>query len=475
MATMVQVCLFVVLLVGFVCKFGLGKEVFYDENVDNTELANKLAKQLAIQSRMAQNNGNTPSLSSHPMRSLQEERKIEQVVAEEERMQRFLNERREWGPKQWLKENKGDGLPAFVFVKTHKTGSSTLTVTLLNMLLKYGHTAEFGRNSELNWPSVYKRTNALVADLSMPVDALVNHIMWSKMSATNAYTTLKGRAFTFTILRDPLTRFVSSWRYFNDRAAVIARVLNMDKDCFEGLDEPCLAQFLDKVEQSPPKDEVTRRLSVILASYTVDLGLGNTSGSSIPFRNFFPKPLVENKKRFESLVADLSKRMDLVLFTEQWELSMVLLARYLGVNASEDLLWWKEKSSAPSTTSWTKAIPKHLLEQFKRVFWREYMVYDTYKEQFVRIKTLLAEEDGGMGKLESEVAHLKDAQGRMTDVCDMMFMKNCKERKREFNGVMDVYEVMKVMWDDRKHSSGAKFPYKVGINYTRAKPGQQRK
>ncbi|XP_016296072.1 galactosylceramide sulfotransferase-like [Sinocyclocheilus anshuiensis] len=99
-----------------------------------------------------------------------------------------------------------------MFMKTHKTASSTL----MNLLLRFGekHQLKFalsdGRN-DFFYPSSFFRTQVKSYQPGLCYNIVCNHV---RFNAPEVEKLLPADAFFFTILRDPTELFESSFHYY---------------------------------------------------------------------------------------------------------------------------------------------------------------------------------------------------------------------------------------------------------------------
>eukprot|EP01147_Barroeca_monosierra_P004749 gene4749-8657_t len=254
-------------------------------------------------------------------------------------------------------------LPQFVFVKTHKTGSSTLTVLLANILEQENVYPAFGKDGRVGWPNSFVDVERQLKEPAADqFHAIITHIRWDTASFSTV-NRLLGRVFTFTLLRDPLDRFISACHY--DGFGPFYGLFGLVE---QPVDENILNLMLDKLEdtnyfmQYLPEDTAKEYLT----SYVYDLGLGDD-------------PLLLNENSLEHDLKLLDSRIDFVLITERWGESMALLRRHLCQPLSR-FVWLSHKVNSIRNSA--QDISEATRLRFRRVFWHEYRIYDKYKARF---------------------------------------------------------------------------------------------
>ena len=132
-------------------------------------------------------------------------------------------------PPQPLKEEACNEKRMIIFLKTHKTGSTTL----LNILFRFGEDRNLSfvlphANKERphqfpyrpvdlpavkSWPSGGRFRTAMVANWedSKHFDLLVQHMIWNRAEAEKAVP----GGYRITILREPVSRLVSAYSFFS--------------------------------------------------------------------------------------------------------------------------------------------------------------------------------------------------------------------------------------------------------------------
>ncbi|XP_004481408.1 galactosylceramide sulfotransferase [Dasypus novemcinctus] len=267
-----------------------------------------------------------------------------------------------------------------VFMKTHKTASSTL----LNIFFRFGqkHGLKFafpnGRN-DFDYPAFFARS--LVQDYRPGAcfNIICNHMRFH-------YDEVRGlvrpNAAFITVLRDPARLFESSFHYFGAVVPFTWKLSGRDK----------LAEFLqDPGRYYDPHGYNAHYLRNLLF---FDLGYDNGLDPGSP--------------RVQEHILEVERRFHLVLLQEYFDESLVLLKELLCWEL-EDVLYFKLNARRASAeprlsvelyrraTAWNM-LDARLYRHFNASFWRKVEAF-------------------GRERMAREVAALRSANERMRRVC----------------------------------------------------------
>ena len=247
-----------------------------------------------------------------------------------------------------------------LFLKTHKTGGSTIT----NILNRYGDTKNLTfvlpRQKQLFtflWPARFRV--AYSAPLyNFGANIMCNHARFNKRPMN--YLFPKERSRYITILRDPITQYESVFNFMH-----FAKPLG-----FKDEDDP-LGTFL---KFPPPFQEIRPLMKSTLALHLVrnpmlfDLGLD--------FRYY------QNVTAVERYIKFVDTEFDLVMILEHFDESLLLLKRllcwelkdilYFKLNERQDIQKRKfiSKEVREDIKSWNKA-DFMLYQYFNRTLWQK--------------------------------------------------------------------------------------------------------
>ncbi|XP_077163926.1 galactosylceramide sulfotransferase isoform X2 [Paroedura picta] len=276
-----------------------------------------------------------------------------------------------------------------MFMKTHKTASSTL----LNILFRFGekHRLKFafpkGR-SDFYYPSYFDRSQVQDYHPGTCFNIICNHMRFQYEELRKL---LPADTIFVTVLRDPAYLFESSFHYFGRIIPFTWKLSGEDK----------LAEFLrDPKHYYDPNGFNAHYLQNLLF---FDLGYDN---------NMHPdNPLVDQ------YIRETDQRFHLVMLMEYFDESLVLLKDLLCWEL-EDMVYFKLNARKDSTiskltdelyqkaTAWN-LIDAKLYQYFNATFWRKVEAYG--RERMARDVAKLHEENERMKSICIDGGHPVDA------------------------------------------------------------------
>lgn len=247
-----------------------------------------------------------------------------------------------------------------LFLKTHKTGGSTIT----NILNRYGEsrnlTFVLPRQAHLFtflWPARF-RLSYTAPLFDFGANILCNHARFNKRPMN--YLFPKETSRYITILRDPTAQYESVFNFMH-----FANPLG-----FKDEDDPLgtFLKFTPPFQDIKPLMKQTLALHLVRNPMSFDLGLD--------YRYY------QNRTAIERYLDFLDKEFDLVMIMEYFDESMVLLKRLLCWDM-KDILYFKlnerqdkqkrkfiSQEVRDDIKSWNKA-DFMLYQYFNRTFWRK--------------------------------------------------------------------------------------------------------
>ena len=243
------------------------------------------------------------------------------------------------------------------FLRTHKTGSSS-TGTIL---LRYG----VNRNrkivldpdlADMHWPAplVLNEVSSLVKSDEAKIFA--SHIRFNKGPVNSAFP--KPEAKYITILRHPVSQFKSAWMFY--KISELAHIPKSAMNTF--LKSP---DALQEIQKRLNKTRYPERYFHFANSNLYDLGLEQEN--------------IQNMKLVKSYIDKMEREFDLVMITEYFDESMILLKRLLCWEF-EDIVYFKLRSRKKSITfekevennilTWNRA-DAILFDHFNKTFWKK--------------------------------------------------------------------------------------------------------
>lgn len=259
-------------------------------------------------------------------------------------------------------------LPPIIFVKTHKTGSTTIA----NILFRLGEArqrrfmlgcSQAGCDGHLGWPGPFPGQEAerFWGPPRNQFDIICNHAVYDD-KRMRSYTTSSPRGpFLFTVLREPLSQIRSAFEYFKPHVTDWAsRILAME------------AMVPDS-----SKDAARFR-----NSQARDLGWYHQAGDA---------SLDSQDELVDEWLASLGRNFSLVVLTEHFDEGLVLLSRKFGVEIEELKYLKVEPAPVPSRlplTAQKRYVPPaaseaakilqlsnidvRLYAHFNRTFWQQW-------------------------------------------------------------------------------------------------------
>ncbi|XP_065667278.1 galactose-3-O-sulfotransferase 2 isoform X1 [Hydra vulgaris] len=246
-----------------------------------------------------------------------------------------------------------------VFLKTHKTGGSTIT----NILNRFGESRrltfilpKLGEN-RLDWPWFFRKDSFYPLNGSTP-NILNNH---ARYNPDVMQEIMPNDTIYITIVRNPITQFESSFSYMT-----FDKILGMQNST-----DP-LEEFFKNPEQVLVNYVLTQdlrinsdRLKLIRNGMFYDLGLES--------KDF------KNQKKIRSSIEKLDSQFDLVMITEYFEESLVLLKRLMCWEIDDVVFFRLKQRSTELKRTISKSLQKKIMQwsqadvqlykHFNRTFW----------------------------------------------------------------------------------------------------------
>lgn len=248
-----------------------------------------------------------------------------------------------------------------LFLKTHKTGSSTIT----NILNRFGESRglnfvlpKIGQN-RLDWPWYFQMDSFHPMNNTVP-NVLCNHARYNRkvMEALMPNDTLY-----VTILRDPVAQFESSFSYMT-----LDKILGMENST-----DP-LEKFFINPQSVLVNYVLTQdlrinsdRLKLIRNGMFYDLGLES--------KDF------ENKAAIRKAITQLDGEFDLIMMKEYFDESLVLLKR-LACLELDDLVYFNQNERK---SNFRRNISDKLKAKIRRWSYADVQLYNHFNKTFWKV------------------------------------------------------------------------------------------
>lgn len=267
-----------------------------------------------------------------------------------------------------------------MFMKTHKTGSSTF----LNVLLRFGqkHGLKFafpiGQN-DFYYPSLFKVSSVKEYRPGDCFNIICNHMRFNPHEVAKL---LPPGTMYISILRNPVDVFESAFHYYHRIIPLTWQIGGEDK----------LATFLNSPQTFYRSDALNSYYLRNLLSF--DFGLENNLEADDP--------------RVMTGIQKLSHHLDFVLLTEYFEESMILLKDTLCWTL-EDILYFKQNVRKKSSVSNLSPKLRAKAVQWNGADWKLYQHFNT--TFWDRVEAF------GRDRMEQELKELRRSNDKMKSIC----------------------------------------------------------
>ncbi|XP_077979124.1 galactosylceramide sulfotransferase-like [Glandiceps talaboti] len=261
----------------------------------------------------------------------------------------------------------------FVFIKTTKTGSSSLAALLFRYGLKHDLVPAVDERLKSHILKNETSNSLLIHTYDCAnfpgYNFIANHLNYNR----NALEKVIKHGQYFTILRSPITRVQSAFYYF--------KKIHTE---YKGFSNP-LKEFLKRYRDG--KGE-----SGMLMNWTPEQFFNSQ------FNRLFDFPRHVNELTVESLFENLDRELDLVMLTEYYDESLVLLRKMMCWKY-EELVYGRCKAKGvehPPTTPEMEEIIRALspidikmYDYFNKTFWQKVKQYDgNFDEDLAELRSI---------------------------------------------------------------------------------------
>lgn len=308
------------------------------------------------------------------------------------------------------KSRSGKNLPPMGFIKTHRTGSSTIA-SIIHRLgdernVSFILPAGGKQANNLGWPGPFPGPEAAVfnGEPSHQFNVLCNNAVFND-AKMRAY--LKPSPLFFTVLRQPLEQTQSAFDFFKPGCGDSweERIQWLGKLGQNNAQNANLLQQGETITQAQQR-EINMEAS-FLNSQAHDLGwyefVGNTQDHD------------EDDETIHSWIDELDDSLGLVMLTEYFNEGLLLLRRKLGVDVKDMAhIYMKRGAARKSPPEAQLQAMRHLnhvdtllYNHFNRTFWREW------------------DRAGGYSELGGELRQLHRASEELEDACSKEDAHGC--------------------------------------------------
>lgn len=304
-----------------------------------------------------------------------------------------------------------------LFIKTHKTGGSTLT----NIIHRVGEERGFKfllpeNNKSLGWPGPFPGTENNVMTAGHQFDVICNHAVYNH-NAMLGFLRETPKPFVFTILRHPIAQIDSTFTYFYDRMHQQLTSVDENEDLWEKR-----IHFMRDIYSNTYTKYSSLEVSLFRNPQASDLGWYENEWSKA---RTHPQSLNE---RLDVWIDELD--LDFVMITEHFNEGLVLLRQRLGLN-KDDITNLPMKREAYASKSPTPEQLDELSELLKVDVYLHNRFNATFWEQW--------ENAGSDSMRQAELEELRSKNTQLEDACQKGDNKICTWRVKADNKVYTAY------------------------------------
>ncbi|NWW55099.1 G3ST2 sulfotransferase, partial [Pedionomus torquatus] len=268
-----------------------------------------------------------------------------------------------------------------MFLKTHKTASSTILNIMFRFAERYNLTVALPANKlfHLGYPETFKASFVEeFQSIGQNYNIMCNHL---RFNPSEVRKVMPANTFYFSILRNPIHLLESSYVYYKDYIPAF----RISKDVNEYLASP--------TKYYHPADYKE-----------------NIYGRNIMWFDFgYDNNAKDNKKYIQKVLREIEQNFHLILITDYFDESMILLKHTLCWDL-DDVVYFKLNSRSQDTV---QTLTPESKEQIKRWCSLDWELYLHFNKSFWR----RIEETIGLKELEKEVNQLQARQKELMETC----------------------------------------------------------
>nr|XP_012962816.3 galactose-3-O-sulfotransferase 2 [Anas platyrhynchos] len=268
-----------------------------------------------------------------------------------------------------------------MFLKTHKTASSTVLNILFRFTEKHNLTIALPADQRFHLGYPERFNTSFVEKLQNKMqnyNIMGNHL---RFNPSEVHKVMAGDTFYFSILRNPIFLLESSYVYYKN----MVPAFNRSKDVNEYLASP-LKYYR---EEDYKKNIYAKNIMWF------DFGYDNNAE--------------DNKNYTQEVLKDIEQNFHLILIADYFDESMILLKHTLCWDL-DDVIYFKLNSRSNDTVQTLTAESRERIKTWCSLDWNLYLHFN---QSFWR----RIEETIGLEELEKEVNHLRMRQKELMETC----------------------------------------------------------
>ncbi|NXC21387.1 G3ST2 sulfotransferase, partial [Corythaeola cristata] len=268
-----------------------------------------------------------------------------------------------------------------MFLKTHKTASSTILNILFRFVEKYSLTVALpaGQNVHLGYPNAFLAN--FVEDfraIGGNYNIMCNHL---RFNPSEVRKVMAANTFYFSILRNPIPLLESSYVYYKNYAPAFRISRNVNE---------YLASPMKYYRPGSYKENIYARNIMWF-----DFGYDNNAE--------------DNTRYIQSVLKEIEQNFHLILIAEYFDESMILLKHTLCWDL-DDVIYFKLNSRSQDTVQTLTLESKERIKTWCSLDWKLYLHFN---QSFWR----KIENTIGLKELEKEVNLLRMRQKELMETC----------------------------------------------------------
>nr|XP_013807924.1 PREDICTED: galactose-3-O-sulfotransferase 2 [Apteryx mantelli mantelli] len=268
-----------------------------------------------------------------------------------------------------------------MFLKTHKTASSTILNILFRFTEKHNLTIALpaGQLVHLGYPETFM--TSFVEEFQTTgqnYNIMCNHLRFNHLEVQKV---MAENTFYFSILRNPVSQLESSYVYYKDAAPAF----RMSKDVNEYLTSP-----MDYYHKGNYKENIYAKNNMWF-----DFGYDNNAE--------------DNESYIQVVLEEIEQNFHLILIADYFDESMILLKHTLCWDL-DDVIYFKLNSRSKDTVQTLTPESKERVKVWCSLDWKLYLHFN--QSFWKRIQETM-----GLEELEKEVNHLRARQKELMETC----------------------------------------------------------
>ena len=303
------------------------------------------------------------------------------------------------------------------FLRTHKTGSSTLGTIILSNGVRKNHKIVLEPDlADMHWPAPLKLNQFSRLVKSDEAKIFVSHIRFNKRPVNSVFP--KPEAKYITIVRHPVSQFRSGWFFYS-----IPNLTHIPGNTANAFLKS--SDALQEIQKRLNKTKFPERFFHFSNSNLYDMGLEQEN--------------IKDMKLVESYIDKMEREFDLVLITEYFDESLILLKRLLCWEL-QDIVYIKlrsdykkinfEKDVEKNILTWNRA-DAILYDHFNKTFWRKVrQAGSTFDEELKTFRRINQEYQESCTIKSNEDQRCKLSKRYPCDIFDQLW----KERGNTYSG-----------------------------------------